>query len=347
MEVDRNQPYRQDLLTPDLPASTIAPRMGIVPMAEVAGASAGRDEEGTTRKSSAKGGGASELEGGPSIFELLGRLNAAMRPLMEIQRRVSGRFGGASYSESTIGRLVSGYGRFASTLGVLGGLRLSPALHEACTRLARHARSAKMLEDAGWVAHFSTPFESVDCCDGDAEVLHGFLSRYYREKWRDLRRDIESRIAEYEIDTEAKATFDEALIAHEAGLYRCVCRVLIPEIERVARKELHDDRMDRITNQERLQELAGKLPLRSVAGPRGLYNLNLYRRLSNHLYAHVTTDEDRIRFARDPVPNRHAAVHGLVAYSSMQSSLNAIFLADYIFFVITVQKRSASLQPSG
>ena len=315
-------------------------------MAEVAGTSAGMDGRDAVGTSRAKGCDASEREGGSSIFELLGRLNAAMRPLFEFKREVGTQFSGAGFGESAIGRIVRGHRQLAKALGGLGRLRLSPALQDACTRLARHARNAKKLEDAGWVAHISTPFEGVDSCDGDAEALHDLLSRHYREKWPDVRRDIESRLAVYEIDAEARATVGEALQAHEAGLYRCVCRVLIPEIERVARRELHDDRMDRIASQERLRALAGKLPLFSV-GPPGFYNLNLYRRLSNHLYANVTTDEDRRRLARDPVPNRHAAVHGLVVYSSMQSSLNAIFLADYIFLVMTVLKRLASEEPSG
>ena len=38
-------------------------------------------------------------------------------------------------------------------------------------------------------------------------------------------------ISSYNITSEAKATFREALDAHEAGLYRCVCRVLFPEIQ--------------------------------------------------------------------------------------------------------------------
>ena len=72
------------------------------------------------------------------------------------------------------------------------------------------------------------------------------------------------------------------LDAHEAGLYRSVCRVLMPEIERVSRKELHGDGMQqRITNQKLLQELTAELPLSSVE-PAGFYNLNLFRRLSNH-----------------------------------------------------------------
>ena len=49
------------------------------------------------------------------------------------------------------------------------------------------------------------------------------------------------------VDDEAKTTFGEALNAHEAGFYRSVCRVLMPEIERVSRVELHGDRLERIT----------------------------------------------------------------------------------------------------
>jgi hypothetical protein len=69
-----------------------------------------------------------------------------------------------------------------------------------------------------------------------------------------------------------------------------------------------------------------------------VYGLNLFRRLTKHLYENVRTEPDRQRFAQDPVPNRHAAVHGLVIYSSMQNSLNTIFMADYIFQVISFLK---------
>ena len=89
----------------------------------------------------------------------------------------------------------------------------------------------------------------------------------------------------------------------------------------------------------------GTLPP-SSEGPPGLYNLNPYRRLSDHVYADVTTDENWRRLARDSAPNRHATVYGLIVYSSMQNRLNAIFLADYIFLVISLVKRVASVEPT-
>ena len=46
-------------------------------------------------------------------------------------------------------------------------------------------------------------------------------------------------------------------------------------------------------------------------------------------------DEDDLqRVEQDPVPNRHAAMHGFVSYSSPQNSLNTIFVADYMFRLI-------------
>ena len=145
---------------------------------------------------------------------------------------------------------------------------------------------------------------------------------------------IESWLTTCALDDEAKATFREALAAHEAGFYRSVCRLLFPEIERVARRELHKDCVEaRITSQTRLRDLAGSLPI-SVVGAAGVCGMNLYRRLSSHLYVAVLDDDARRRFAEDPVPNRHAVVHGLVEYSSMQNSLNAIFMTEFLFATI-------------
>ena len=78
----------------------------------------------------------------------------------------------------------------------------------------------------------------------------------------------------------------------------------------------------------------------------GFYELDIFGLLTKHiehedetesskfiygLFQKVQSEEDRERLQQDPIPNRHAALHGLVVYSSQQNSLNAIFIADYIF----------------
>ena len=52
------------------------------------------------------------------------------------------------------------------------------------------------------------------------------------------------------------------------------------------------------------------------------------------LFTEVKCEEHLEGLKNNPVPNRHAAIHGLLVYSSQQNSLNVIFLADYLFDVI-------------
>ena len=61
--------------------------------------------------------------------------------------------------------------------------------------------------------------------------------------------------------------------------------------------------------------------------------------LENHLYEHIDDDGDRSQFAENPIPNRNAAIHGLVPYSTEKTSLNSIFLADSVLQMITERKR--------
>ncbi len=61
--------------------------------------------------------------------------------------------------------------------------------------------------------------------------------------------------------------------------------------------------------------------------------------MENHLYKRIDNENDRSMFEESPIPNRHAAVHGLVPYASEKSSLNSIFLADFVFLMITQTKK--------
>jgi hypothetical protein len=118
-----------------------------------------------------------------------------------------------------------------------------------------------------------------------------------------------------------------------------VCRSLFPEIERVTRAELHNNDISaRITSQKKLQELAGETPI-DQADQHGLFGLELFRKLTEHSYVQVENERAREQMKRDTVPNRHAALHGIVTYSSFKNSLNAIFLTDYVFQIINAFKR--------
>ncbi len=275
-------------------------------------------------------------EGMRTVFAMCQGLQEAMKPFADLQRQLRGarvpRFG-LDRPESAYRKVIESQARIA---GVVKRLQLG-SVGTAARQLAHHARRAQVLDEAGWLPHHSMPFGRMEECADDVGAVQELLCRHYQERWSDVCRDIEARLAEYDIDDEAKATFVEALNAHEAGFHRSVCRVLMPEIERVSRVELYKGRLKGIASLPLLRELAGRLPITAVE-PGGFLALNLFRRLSEHLYEDVWDEDSRRRFAEDPVPNRHAAVHGLVVYSSMQNSLNAIFMADFIFQAIGILK---------
>ena len=210
--------------------------------------------------------------------------------------------------------------------------------------------SIEILGRAGWLPHYTTPFDYLAECGEDIEVVRNRLLDYYKNNWQDVRSEIEARLSDYTIDAEAKETFREALGAHESGLYRCVCRVLFPEIEHVFRAEIFNNKVGPITFYTLIKKLLDDKSIEDFM-PGGLYELHIFEHLTRAickekdasetdkltygLFQSVLNEENREHLKQDPVPNRHAALHGLVAYSSPQNSLNAIFMADYIFRIVT------------
>ena len=206
---------------------------------------------------------------------------------------------------------------------------------------------SKVLNASGWLPHHTTPLGLVADCSGDVCAARNKLNEYYEQNWSSVRRAIESQIAEYNIDEEAKATFREALDAHGYGLHRSVCRVLFPEIERMLRTELFGRRTGRENYQKIVETLVEDKTLDDFL-PGGRFDFDYFGHLTAAVMEHSDdafnerifglfrrVDEDDLqRVGQDPVPNRHAAMHGYVSYSSSQNSLNAIFVADYMFRLI-------------
>lgn len=193
-------------------------------------------------------------------------------------------------------------------------------------------RTVDALNEVGWLPYHSAPFHYVEECGDDLALLDSHFSDYYRTRWNEIRNDMKSRVADYHIDDEARATFREALSAHEAGHYRCVCRVLFPEIERMIGA-------GRVGSKQMLKELTGTGDLAGFAF-RERFGYVLFGRLVNHAYEPVNDENEREGFEQDPVPNRHAAMHGLVPYSTHKHSVNMLILTDYVFRILPPIKDS-------
>lgn len=192
---------------------------------------------------------------------------------------------------------------------------------EVAPRLAEWSRTVDILNEVGWLPYHSAPFHHVDECENDLDLLETRFSEYYHTQWSGIRADMESRLEGYHIDDEARETFREALAAHEAQLYRCVCRVLFPEIERMIGAGYRSKPL--------LEKLTGKGDLADYAF-RERFGIVLFDRLVEHVYE----SGRREKFERNPVPNRQAAMHGLVSYSTHKHSMNMLILTDYIFQIL-------------
>ena len=215
----------------------------------------------------------------------------------------------------------------------------------ALAALLRMGVECHRIERAGWLPHYTTPFDALANTDVTIASTTNILERHYTDNWTSVKQAFLDRLQRYELDDEAKSVFVEALMSHEHGLYRACPRLLFPEIERVARVELHEGSTGPITSQRVLIEMAGDLGLGEVE-PGGIYSMQLFTKLFDHLYAHVKTDEEKAAIALDPVPNRHATLHGLRSYSTQQNSINALIMTDFIFQIICAVKRNAVPQES-
>ena len=190
---------------------------------------------------------------------------------------------------------------------------------------------ATFYETSGWLPYRTVPFRLhfVEHPKARSEAYPS-IRKYYEDSSREILQDIETRVEGYEMDTEAVAVMEEAIQAHRAGLYRSVCRVLLPEIERVIRTDLlHISELISI-NQQDIRKRLEQQHLRDVVidSP---HDFVLFGIFYKHLFAPVKNNKPGNQF----VPNRHAGVHGWTAYSSRKQALNAIICADYVFRLVS------------
>jgi hypothetical protein len=159
-------------------------------------------------------------------------------------------------------------------------------LAEPLKRLQLVSAQCERLEALGWLPHSNSPFALVEHEIEDAAATDLQIHAYYAERWPELGAALIAGIEECDLDTEAKATFAEAISAHGSGYYRCPPRLLFPEIERVSRKEIHGGRLDKMASQPQLLEAIGSLTPREMSST-GVAGLRFYRKLTEHLYKHM------------------------------------------------------------
>ena len=224
-----------------------------------------------------------------------------------------------------------------------------PQLRELAVEFDKWNISANTLSQAGWLPHYTTPFQDVAKSRDDIEEVRKVLLDYYQDNWQSVRFQIEEQLSHCDVDDVAKEAMREALESHEAGHYRSVCTLLFSEIERVIRVGIPTVSDRQVDKEKLVKGLVNENGPLETFMPWGLCDLSILGYVTKGiveqdasssddfiygLYESVTGPSDLQRLQHSEIPNRHAVLHGLVVYSSRQSSLNAIFLADYILRVV-------------
>ena len=195
----------------------------------------------------------------------------------------------------------------------------------------------------GWVVHRTLPTTVLE--DASEDNLDEAIMTHYKERWAEVRREIELDTGGYLIDEDSKETMSQILSAHEYGLYRLVPVAIMVEIERAVRVHLYGELVGRhLDIKGKIVDEISELPISAFQDITSV--IVQHETLENHLYEHIDDDSDRSRFAENPIPNRHAAIHGLVPYSTEKSSLNSIFLADFVLQMPAIGKEKMAEVPS-
>lgn len=194
--------------------------------------------------------------------------------------------------------------------------------------MANKRQTMNLISGAGWLPHKTTPLSLLKP-DMAPEEVHDVLSRFYTTEVDLVEQHFIDSVDRYNLDEQVWNTFHEALKCHRAGYYRATVRLLFPEIERVASVELYGGKRKGIASLPEFADKVGRLPLGKLPDVQAA--LNLFKKLEGHMYMSVWDDATLLQVAADPVPNRHAAIHGFVDYKTMQHSINALIMADFIF----------------
>lgn len=216
------------------------------------------------------------------------------------------------------------------------------AIHETTSGFARlfrgHQRASRIFAVVGWLPHETWPAGLIGSEDDPPlEEIRDKLALHYSNEWPAVERQFASSFARLNVEDETRTVLAEALTSHRNGNYRSVVRLLFPEIENEIRVAFYENSLQQpIAGQKDFLDALSKVAFGHVL--QRSFDLTLYNKLNSHMYKKVD-DSNRQTIAADPVPNRHAALHGIVSYSSAQNSINTLIMADYILRLVTSLKR--------
>jgi len=210
------------------------------------------------------------------------------------------------------------------TLAFLNGLfRDVFAQYERDQKIARH----------GWFPHSCLGLDAISLeIDSNPDTLEIFLNAQIDDNWANIKSALENSEAFVSLGYEHKETMRQCLVAHEAGLYRCVPRTLFAEIEMASRIVLEGVELNNKINAGLKPVLAilGSLPVTLL--PDDMRPSAVFELLTDHVYK-----DSRHQESGYSLPNRHDHMHGYSEqHASFRDSINMLLLAETMFRILAV-----------
>lgn len=203
----------------------------------------------------------------------------------------------------------------------------------------KHQQAKEVLrETSGLLPHATTPWEQFS--EDDPAQFGPAVVDFYKESWDGVEERFRLDLEEYDVSDEAKRAMYDALTCHRHELFRSVVLTLLPYVEMEFRKAFDIGVGGNAASLQELRKLVWEVPAGIVLSQSA--PMDLLEILDAHLYEQVKTADVLSRFQNDQIPNRHAAIHGLIEYSSQQNSLNTLIVADYVFFIISQLRKHSS-----
>ena len=198
-------------------------------------------------------------------------------------------------------------------------------------------------DQSGFLPYRAVPFDKFYReSRGNYDLFSTQVSEYYKTHEENILQDIGSFLETLEdIDMDRKETLKEAIMAHRYGLFRLPVRALLPDVERIILEDWlgRDKGHVETLNDKKIKEVIKNKNLEDFA-PDSIYDLRLFGCLINVLYKHVSKLKE---FQGENFPNRHAALHGWLPYSTRESSLNTIIFTDYTLRLVPLFKENTEV----
>ena len=256
----------------------------------------------------------------------------AVNVLDGFNRSLASSFPAVNVLDSFNRSLASSFPALATVIGIQTDYSRLLSNLIRVPKILTTAPETPQFEKNGWFPHSTFPTGVFEEGLTESELDERVLA-YYHENWADIEKTLEDSLSGYLVDERAKNVFRKALVAQGSGLSALVSPSLFSEVERVVRVHLYENKLGNLSVGKEMQNRFAELPI--SAFPDRFHGFVGFDLLSRHLYANIRTDAERESFSNHPIPNRHAVIHGLVDYLPEKNGLNSIFIADYVFHLIT------------